>query len=168
MKAEVYWVPGPWPGRLGILPRPRGGDWLADEVRSWRDSGLDVVASLLTPDEVAEFELQEEESRSREEGLEFHVFPIPDYGVPRSREDFAKVVSGLEKALKAGKNVAIHCRQGIGRSSLVIASLLAAAGEEPKEAFRRIEKARGRPVPDTDEQREWVAQNTTAASTAKG
>ena len=35
MKAEVYWVPGPWPGRLGILPRPRGGDWLADALSPW-------------------------------------------------------------------------------------------------------------------------------------
>lgn len=40
METEIYWVPGPWPGRLGIIPRPRGGDWLGDEVRSWRASGL--------------------------------------------------------------------------------------------------------------------------------
>ena len=167
MKTEVYWIPGPWPGRLGIIPRPRGGDWLADEVRSWHDSGLGVVTSLLTPDEVAEFELQEEAARSREEGLEFYAFPIPDRGVPRSRLDFAEVVSGLEKALESGKNVVVHCRQGIGRSSLVIASLLTAAGEEADEAFRRIEKVRGRSVPDTDEQREWEAQNATEASAAK-
>ena len=164
MKAEVYWVPGPWRGRLGIVPRPRGGDWLGDEVRSWRESGLDVVTSLLTPDEVAEFDLQEEASRSRQEGLEFYAFPIPDRGVPRSRVDFAQAVRGLEKALTSGKNVAVHCRQGIGRSSLMIASLLAAAGEEPDRAFHRIEQARGRTVPDTDEQREWVARNTTAAA----
>jgi protein-tyrosine phosphatase len=159
MKTDIFWVPGPWPGHLGILPRPRGGDWLADEVRSWRESGLDVVTSLLTPDEEAEFELQEEAIRSHEEGLEFYPFPVPDYGVPRSRMEFAKVVKRLERALESGKNVAIHCRQGIGRSSLLIASLLVAAGEKPDEAFRRIEKARGRSVPDTNEQREWVARN---------
>lgn len=65
MRTEVYWVPGPWPGRLGILPRPRGGDWLEDEVPSWRNSGLDVVTSLLTPDEVPELGLQDEAARSR-------------------------------------------------------------------------------------------------------
>lgn len=68
LRAQVYWVPGPWPGRLGIVPRPRGGDWLSDEVRSWRASGLEVVSSLLTPDEEAEFELQEEEARAHQEG----------------------------------------------------------------------------------------------------
>jgi protein-tyrosine phosphatase len=167
MKAEIYWVPGPWPGHLGIVPRPRGDDWLAEEVRSWRDSDLDVVASLLTPDEVAEFDLQEEEARARAEGLEFHAFPIPDLGVPRARVDFAQLIGGLEKALASGKNVAVHCRQGIGRSSLVIASLLVSAGEEPGEAFRRIEKVRGRPVPETAEQRKWVSQIESAASAAR-
>lgn len=158
MKTEVYWVPGPWPGRLGILLRPRGGEWLVDEVRSWRAAGLDVVTSLLTPAEVAELDLQEEAALSREEGVEYHAFPIPDYSVPRSRQDLAELVSRLEAALEAGKSVAVHCRQGIGRSSLLVASVLVSRGEDPEESFRRIEKARGRPVPDTSEQREWVAQ----------
>jgi protein-tyrosine phosphatase len=158
-KAQVYWVSGPWPGRLGVVPRPRGGDWLADEVRSWRAAGLDVVTSLLAPDEVAEFELQDEETLSCKAGIEFYSFPIPDYSVPRSPADLSKLVSRLETALDSGKNVAVHCRQGIGRSSLVVASVLIAAGEEPNEAFHRIEQARGRSVPDTAEQREWVAHN---------
>lgn len=158
MRAEVYWVPGPWPGCLGIVPRPRGGDWLADEVRSWRAAGLDVVTSLLTPEEATELELQEEEAESRQQGLGFYSFPIPDRGVPRSRMDLIKLVGRLEKALEAGKNVAVHCRQGIGRSSMVVASVLVSAGEEPDEAFRRIEKARGTSVPDTLEQRDWVRQ----------
>src|SRR6476620_5346159 len=98
MRAEVYWVPGPWPGRLGIVPRPRGGGWLEDEVRSWRASGLDVVASLLTPEEAAELELQAEEARAREEGLEFYALPIPDRGVPPSRADLIKLVDRLERA----------------------------------------------------------------------
>lgn len=160
MKTDVYWISGPWPGRLGIVPRPRGGDWLADEVHSWRDSGLDVVTSLLTPEEVLELGLQEEAARSRAEGLELHAFPIPDRGVPASRAEMARLVKDLETALKSGKNVAVHCRQGIGRSALLVASLLASAGEDPDEAFRRIERARGTSVPDTDEQRDWVVRAT--------
>lgn len=164
MKTDVYWVPGPWHGRLGIVPRPRGGDWLQDEVRSWHEAGLDVVASLLTSDEAAELGLQDENALARMEGLDFRAFPIPDYGVPSSRVDFGRFLNDLEKALKSGKNVAIHCRQGIGRSSLAVAALLVSAGEQPDEAFRRIAKARGREVPDTDEQRRWVAQIAASAA----
>ena len=47
MPTKVFWVDGPWRGRLGILPRPRGGDWLRDETMAWREAGLDVVVSLL-------------------------------------------------------------------------------------------------------------------------
>ncbi len=167
VKAEIYWVPGPWPGRLGIIPRPRGGDWLDDEARSWKASGVDVVASLLTPEETAEFDLQEEEGRFRAAGLAFHAFPIPDLGVPRSRTALAKLVNELEEVLNSGKNVVVHCRQGIGRSSLVVASLLISAGLDPDEAFRRIEKTRGRPVPETSEQREWVSHLAAKASAAQ-
>lgn len=164
MKTEVYWVPGPWRGRLGIVPRPRGGDWLQDEVRSWRDAGIDMVASLLTSEEAAELGLQEEKALTRMEGLDFRTFPIPDYGVPSSRADFAGFLSGLEKALESGQNVGVHCRQGIGRSSLAVAALLVSAGVQPDDAFRRISQARGREVPDTDEQRRWVAQIAASAA----
>jgi hypothetical protein len=47
MAANVFWVPGPWRGRLGIVPRPRGGDWLSDEMRAWLETGIDAVVSLL-------------------------------------------------------------------------------------------------------------------------
>jgi protein-tyrosine phosphatase len=157
IKTEVYWVPGPWPGRLGIVPRPRGDDWLEDEMKAWRDAGLDLVASLLTAAEAAELGLQQEEALARREGLELRSFPIPDYGVPSSRASFARFLNGLETALAAGKNVGVHCRQGIGRSSLLVAALLVSAGLQPDDAFRRISQARGREVPDTDEQRRWVA-----------
>ncbi|HEV7672520.1 MAG TPA: protein-tyrosine phosphatase family protein [Thermoanaerobaculia bacterium] len=155
-RADVYWVPGPWPGRLGIVPRPRGGDWLADEVRSWRESGLSVVVSLLTPEEVAEFGLESEAELSRRAGLEFRSLSIPDLGVPPSRAAMADLAESLEQALAAGKGVAVHCRQGIGRSSLAVASVLVAAGVSSGEAFRDIAAARGTSVPETPEQRRWV------------
>ncbi len=158
MKAEVYWIAGPWPGRLGVLPRPRGGDWLADEVEAWRAAGLDIVTSLLTAEEIVELDLGQEAALARQAGVEFLSFPIPDYGVPRSRASLMALAEKLEKALEAGKNIAVHCRQGIGRSSIVAASVLIAAGEEAEEAFQQVETARGRPVPDTREQKQWVAE----------
>jgi len=164
MKTEVYWVPGPWRGRLGIVPRPRGGDWLQDEVRSWRDAGLDVVASLLTSEEAAELGLEQEKALAQKEGVELRTFPVPDYGVPSSRADFARFLEELHRALESGKNVGVHCRQGIGRSSLVVAALLVSTGEDPDSAFGRIAKARGREVPDTDEQRRWVARMAASAA----
>ncbi len=156
MGANVHWIKGPWPGRLAIVPRPRGGDWLKDEVRSWRESGLDEVVSLLTQNEVTEFALEEEEKWCKVYGIQFRSFSIPDRGVPASVDRFTHLVQEVEKALNAGKKIGLHCRQGIGRSSLIAAVLLISAGESPEAAWEAISQARGCPVPDTIEQRNWV------------
>jgi protein-tyrosine phosphatase len=156
MRAELYVIPGPWPGRLAILPRPRGGDWLDDEIDAWSQAGVDVVVSLLTPDEITDLELADEANVSRRNGIDFVSFPIPDRGVPSSTAATAELVMKLGAALAGGRTVAVHCRQGIGRSAVIAAGLLTRAGLDPETAFRRIGAARGLPVPETDEQRAWV------------
>ncbi len=156
MRTVAYWIEGPWPGRLAIVPRPRGGDWLEEEVRSWQEAGLDIVVSLLTPDENIELELNQEELLCRAQGIQFYAYPIPDRGIPASRKATTALVEKLEKVLEAGKSVAVHCRQGIGRSSLIAALLLISAGMDPEAALAQIRQARGCAVPDTIEQSSWI------------
>ncbi len=158
MRTELYWIEGPWQGKLAILPRPRGGDWLEDEVQGWRAAGVDVVVSLLTSDEVADFDLAQEGRSCEAHGIDFRPFPIVDRSVPASRKatlDFAKK---LAKLLAEGKSVAIHCRQGIGRSALIAASLLVLAGIAPEAAFLRVSEGRGCSVPETPQQRQWLME----------
>jgi protein-tyrosine phosphatase len=158
MQATVYWINGPWRGRLAILLRPRGGDWLEDEVRSWRAAGVNVVVSALQSEEIAELDVAGEAEHCRANGIEYIAFPIPDRGVPSSVRATVELVRLLESRLAEGKNVAFHCRQGVGRSALLAACLLASSGVDSEPAFERVGKARGCPVPDTSEQREWVAR----------
>lgn len=158
MKAEMYWIQGPWRGRLAIMPRPRGGDWLEDEIRDWRVEGIDIVVSTLTNDEIAELDIGREAEWCRKNGIEFIAFPITDRGVPQSVKATKKLMQQLEEQLSAGKSVAIHCRMGIGRSSMLAAGLLISSGVPMETAFERIKESRGCPVPDTTEQRLWVFQ----------
>lgn len=156
MKATVYWIAGAWPGRLGIVPRPRGGDWLDEEVGTWRAAGIDVVVSALTPEEIREFSLDREQQECRAQGIEFLPLPIEDRQVPADLPATKKLIDALEARLNAGKNAVIHCRQGIGRSSLLAASVFIARGIPAEEALQSIGKARGCTVPETPEQREWI------------
>ncbi len=158
MRAEVSWIEAPWEGRLAILPRPRGGDWLEGEVREWRLAGVDVIVSLLTSDETAELDLAQEARFCRENGIQYLSFPIMDRGVPTSRRATLEFAKKLEILLAAGKVVAIHCRQGIGRSALIAACVLIFGGISPEAAFQRLSAARGCSVPETAEQRQWVIQ----------
>jgi hypothetical protein len=51
ISTELHWVEGAWPGKLAMAARPRGGDWLQDELADWRRSGVNTVFSLLTEEE---------------------------------------------------------------------------------------------------------------------
>lgn len=154
--SAIHQINGPWPGRLAIVARPRGGDWLQDEIDSWARSGFQAIVSLLTSEEANEFELTGEADRCRSAGLEFVSFPIPDRGVPASRGETLQVIKSVEALLLAGKVVGLHCRQGIGRSGLIAACLLVSSGVPAGTAFSQISEARGHPIPETNEQRRWV------------
>ena len=156
MQPMLYWIATTTPGRLATMARPRGGDWLADELAALRALRVDTLVSLLTADEVIELGLDAEPDLARAAGLSFKSFPVPDYTVPRLDVAIVEFIDRLAAGVRAGQTIAVHCRMGIGRSSLIAACVLATLGSAPAEAFATIAAARGRPVPDTDEQREWV------------
>src|SRR5437762_6121659 len=99
MRTELYWIEGPWRGRLAIMPRPRGGDWLEDEIQSWRRARVNVVVSLLPPEEVTELSLGDEGELCRANGIQYLSFPIPDRGVPSTTDAFSDLVTKLAEQL---------------------------------------------------------------------
>ena len=156
MQAKVFWVPVPGRGKIGILPRPRGADWLEDEIAAWREAGIDMVVSLLEPEEEAQLALEGEAAAAGARGIDFRSFPVPDRGVPASRESVAQLADKVIEALDTGRNVAVHCRQGIGRSGMIVGGVLVAAGENLGAALEAIKESRGVWVPETEEQRQWL------------
>ncbi len=156
MRTEPYWIDGPWPGRLAIAPRPRGDDWLVDEVRAWHRAGIDTVVSLLTTAEERELGLVAEGEACRAAEIEFRSFPIVDRSVPTSVNEFSDLIAELGERLAGGGNILVHCRQGVGRAGLLAIALLVAAGQELESAIARVGRARGCVVPDTPVQRRWL------------
>lgn len=156
MRIALYEIPNPTGGRLCTMARPRGDDWLHDQMAELRDSGVDVLVSLQTPDERYEAGLVDEPTTAAHAGLTFRELAIPDLGVPGQREALP-LVRAIVDDLSAGRSVVVHCMAGIGRSSVVAGAVLVALGETPAEAWQVIAAARGLRVPETDEQREWLA-----------
>jgi len=156
----MFWIEADGPGRLGIAARPRAGDWLDDEIKHWRAASVDVVVSLLEAHEVHELGLGAEHDRCVEAGITFISLPIPDRGVPGSLAKTRDVVATCKARLAEGDGVIIHCRAGIGRSSMIAACVLAGRGYSLEDAFRMIAAARGLPVPDTRPQADWAAEFT--------
>ncbi len=156
MRAGLYWLDEAWPGKLALAARPRGGDWLTDDIANWKRAGISSVLSLLTPEEEEDLDLRDEGREAKRQGLDFISFPIPDLQVPSSEAKLALVLNEVSSVLSAGKNVIVHCRQGIGRSGLVAACVLVRNGMSPGAAVEKVSAARGVSVPETREQREWI------------
>jgi protein-tyrosine phosphatase len=156
MRPEIHWIQMPSAWRLAIMPRLSAGDWLDDEIAGWRTEGIDIVVSLLEPNEIRELDLGREPELCKMYEIEFISFPILDRGVPVLSDQTATLARLIALRISEGKAVAIHCRAGIGRSSLFAACVLLYCGVTPDAAFEMIQKARGVWVPDTDEQRDWV------------
>ena len=66
------------------------------------------------------------------------------------------MANDLYSRLKENKKVVIHCRMGIGRSSVLAAALMIKSGYEGKNVFEIISKYRKLEVPDTNEQKKWI------------
>jgi protein-tyrosine phosphatase len=162
MRKELYWLDRTWPGKLAVGPRPRGGEWLKDDVASWKQAHVDGVLSLLTPDEERDLDLRNEAGEVRAQGMSFTAFPIADRQIPASEAKLAEVLEGLNRDLVAGRNVLVHCRQGIGRSGLVAACLLVKKGMSPGAAVDSVSAARGVSIPETAEQRDWIDHHSSA------
>ena len=165
--ATLYWVDGPWTGKLALAARPRGGEWLDDEIAAWQRYGVKTVLSLLTPEEEEELALVDEAAEVRAHGMLFLSFPIPDRQVPSSEDNLTRILERVDRELSSGKNVLVHCQHGIGRTGLVAACLLVTKGLNTEEALKRLAAARGTPVPETPEQRQWISHYAATLTTAK-
>ena len=157
MFSELYWISEPTPGKLALMARPRAGDWLEDEIAHWRTSGVNTVVSLLETEEVSDLGLQRERALCEQHGIAFLSFPIADRGVPASMREAKGLAETLLGRIAKGQAVAIHCRAGIGRSSIIAGSALVLDGMSANDALAAIGTARRTPVPDTEAQRVWLA-----------
>ena len=137
------------------MASPAAADWLDDELQGLRAEGVHVLVSALTDSELVELQLTAEPELARQAGLTYVSFPIPDRGAPVAA--VTDLVDQLEEHLDGAEFIVVHCRAGIGRSSLIAAAVLVREGLSPSEAWELISTARGLPVPDTEAQRAWLA-----------
>ena len=156
MIAEIFWTKEKYPGRIALVLRPRGGEWLEDEAAAWANAELDVVVSMLEAEENDWFELRHEAEFCAENGIEFISIPVKDRSIPKIDESFLQTIERLKNLLLKGKNIGIHCRQSVGRAPLMAAVLMISFGINPMEAFCQLSSVRGVEVPETEEQKKWA------------
>jgi protein-tyrosine phosphatase len=153
---DVFWINGEQPPHLAVVLRPRGDDWLDDDMRRMRANGVETVISMLEPDEAEFLGLADEQRAAERAGLSFLNYPIPDTQVPEKVDAFRRFVTEIADRLAKGERIGVHCRGSIGRATILSACALIRLGWRPADALSAIEKARGLAVPDTAEQATWI------------
>ncbi|MDH3374660.1 MAG: protein tyrosine phosphatase [Gammaproteobacteria bacterium] len=160
MQPTFYKVETIGSGFLAIVARPRGNDRAEEEFASFADCGIKRMLSLLEMHEEYVLGLENEADLCASANIDFYSFPIRDRGVPSDVNALSDLSKKIYLDCFGGQNTAIHCRTGIGRSSLVAAAVLLHAGISADEAFSRIQDSRGLEVPDTPEQAQWLRDNS--------
>jgi len=153
---RIYWLDNLKKGNLGMMARPKGNDWLNDEIKKLSFKGVNTVISLLEKHEEEELELEKEKTFCERYDIEFINFPIQDRDVPKNSKSFIKLINGIDKSLQENKKIVVHCRMGIGRTSVVVAGGLIKNNFEPIYVFDYLSKIRTLSVPDTNAQVEWI------------
>ncbi len=149
---KVYWIGLDTPGRLGVSRKPDGGEALDGQIAKLAHGMVDQVVSLLQPEEAASLGLAEEGGACERHGVGFYNFPIPDHGLPANVEHYRRVAAAMDRRVRAGQGLVVHCRAGLGRAPSLAICALVSGGMNVDEAILSVGRARGRPVPETDEQ----------------
>jgi protein-tyrosine phosphatase len=138
------------------MARPRGDDWLEEEIANLRSDRVGVLVSLLEKDEIYDHNLDREEQVCLTRKMIYIHFPIADRDVPKQSDNIEQLIDRLVFKLNSGISVVVHCRMGIGRSTIIAAAVLLKYDLKANEIIENITKIRGLKVPDTDKQLAWL------------
>jgi len=157
--AEVFRIDSIGKGCLAIMAHPASTGNVASTISEIAALGFHQVVSLLEPAEADALGLAREAELVTARSMKFISFAIPDMGLPACSEDFMRLAQLLFTEIEAGTNTLIHCRGGIGRSGLLAAAVLLQGGKDVQAAFAQVSRMRGRQVPETAQQGDWLQAN---------
>ena len=110
-------------GRVFRSPMPfRAGDTQGDIFRQYLEQQISVVVVLVDDAECLARSGRKLRQFYESNGLEVIHLPIPDFDVP-TQETLSAAVTAAQARASSGKNVAVHCFAGYGRTGMFLACL---------------------------------------------
>ncbi len=150
--AEVRATPSH--GRIGITFCPGKHDRFAATGAWERDLGVDLdaiaawgaklILTLVEPAELTALKVPHLGQEIQSRGMAWRHLPIADYSIPTEGFEQQWTTHGAEirTLLRAGTDVLVHCKGGLGRAGMMAARLLVELGMAPDEAIRSVRRVR--------------------------
>jgi ADP-ribosyl-[dinitrogen reductase] hydrolase len=161
---NTYWV---IPGKFlaGEYPGDKDLVKAREKINRFIEVGIRHFIDLTESGELIPYEsILSEESRAARITATYQRFPIRDLSVPSDSDHLAKILFAIDRRIREGGVVYVHCWGGVGRTGLVVACWLQEHGRIPDDAMAELSrnwstvaKSSRKPAsPETTEQVDWV------------
>lgn len=165
MDDDIAWVsPRGFSGTVGMLPFPglvilRRGERSIDDDRQEHvldrlaENGVTLLISLLDTGECEPGDIEHLQDVAGRRGIEVTLAPIADFCAPATSSYWQDLAGTVLPELDLGASVAFCCLAGAGRSGMMAARVLIAAGSGAPAAIAAVRTAR----PDAIESDDQIA-----------
>jgi protein-tyrosine phosphatase len=103
-----------------------------------------LVLTLVEPVELTALRVPQLGHEVHRRGMQWMHLPIADFSTPC--QDFERKWEGqgpqIRALLRAGEDVVVHCKGGLGRAGMIAARLLVELGMDPEQAIKDVRRAR--------------------------
>ena len=161
---NTYWVV-PLKFLAGEYPGDKDPVKARKKIKQFLAAGIRHFIDLTEPRELVPYDaILSEEARNSRIDVTHQRFPIRDNSVPRDSDHLAEILLAIDRRIREGGAVYLHCWGGIGRTGLVVACWLQEQGRTPNGALAElsakwstVEKIYRKPEsPETSTQVDWI------------
>jgi len=131
-------------------------DLVADLDRLRSEFDTELLVSLIEDHELDLLHIPQLEQRALERGIVIVRSPIRDMHAPTHQQASFLADLALSSA-RAGRNVIVHCRGGLGRAGTIAACCLVRLGQTADDAVENVRRARKGAI-ETSEQTKFITE----------
>ncbi|UTW10891.1 cyclin-dependent kinase inhibitor 3 family protein [Marinobacterium rhizophilum] len=140
-------------GQLIFTPCPGTRETsLDDALDTLKAAGASALLTLMPAEELARNQAENLPEQCKQRGIEWFHLPVEDDQAPAAPFQLAWKAhrQHIRQLLIEGKNIAIHCKGGSGRTGLIAAQLLIECGVPLQQAIDKVQALRPRAIQSTD------------------
>jgi len=121
--AMITEMPFSFQGKIYQSPMPFSQFDRTNVWHSFLEQEIGLVIVLTEKQEYLVYARKDLPDFYRTNGLDVLHIPVPDFGIPEDLDRWQEGLSAAAQAAKTGKNIAVHCLAGIGRTGTFLACL---------------------------------------------